>query len=73
MRIEATCQAVSGAVNAPSSKSAMQRYVAGALLAEGVSRIYTASFCDDSRVALEIAEALGAEISITGNVVEVST
>jgi len=71
MRIEATCRTVSGEVNAPSSKSAMQRYVAGALLAEGVSRISSPTFCDDLRVAMAIAEALGAEISVTGNVVEV--
>jgi 3-phosphoshikimate 1-carboxyvinyltransferase len=71
MRIEATCKSVSGDVNAPSSKSAMQRYVAGALLADGVSRINSASFCDDSRVAMAIAEALGAEISVAGNTVEI--
>jgi 3-phosphoshikimate 1-carboxyvinyltransferase len=65
MRIEAACSAISGTVNAPSSKSAMQRIVAGALLAEGVSQIFSPSFCDDSLAAISIAEALGAEVNIT--------
>ncbi|MBA4321243.1 MAG: 3-phosphoshikimate 1-carboxyvinyltransferase [Odoribacter sp.] len=65
MRIEATATAISGIVYAPSSKSAMQRIVAGALLAEGVSQIFSPSFCDDSLAAIAIAEALGAEATIS--------
>jgi 3-phosphoshikimate 1-carboxyvinyltransferase len=71
MIIEASGSVISGVVNAPSSKSAMQRYVAGALLAEGVSRIYSPSYCEDSLAAIAIAEALGAKISISGGVVVV--
>ncbi len=65
MRIEAKCSAISGTVNAPSSKSAMQRYIAGALLAEGVTTIYSPSFCDDSMAAIAIAESLGAKVKIS--------
>ena len=71
MKIEVLRSAISGTINAPSSKSAMQRYTAGALLAEGVSRISLPSLSDDSLAALKIAEALGAEISITDDLVEI--
>jgi 3-phosphoshikimate 1-carboxyvinyltransferase len=71
MKIEAAGSIISGEVNAPPSKSAMQRYIAGALLAEGVSRIYSPSFCDDSRAALGIAEALGAEVSVSHDLVTI--
>jgi 3-phosphoshikimate 1-carboxyvinyltransferase len=62
MKVEATGTSIAGTINAPSSKSAMQRYVAGALLAEGITRIYSPSFCDDSKAAITIAEALGAKV-----------
>ena len=65
MRIEAESSPISGTVYAPSSKSAMQRYVAGALLAEGVTQIFSPSFCDDAMAAIAIAKALGAEVTIS--------
>jgi 3-phosphoshikimate 1-carboxyvinyltransferase len=71
MKIEATARSISGSVNAPSSKSAMQRYVAGALLAEGTSRIFSPSFCDDSVAAIKIAEALGAGTDILPEYVKI--
>ena len=71
MKIEASKSAISGIVNAPSSKSSMQRYIAGALLAEGVTRIFSPSYCDDSLATIAVAEALGAEISVSDNVVTV--
>lgn len=52
-----------GSITAPSSKSAMQRYVACALLAEGTSEILNPSYCDDARAAIGMAECLGADIS----------
>jgi 3-phosphoshikimate 1-carboxyvinyltransferase len=72
MKIEASGSLISGEVNAPPSKSAMQRYIAGALLSEGVSRISSPSFCDDSRAALGIAEALGAEVSVSHDLVTIT-
>ena len=53
---------IDGVVTAPPSKSMMQRAVAAALLAEGVSEIINPSYCDDSLAALRIAEAAGAEV-----------
>lgn len=51
---------INGEVNAPPSKSMMQRAVAAALLAEGSSEILNPSFCNDAMAAIGIAEALGA-------------
>jgi 3-phosphoshikimate 1-carboxyvinyltransferase len=65
MRVEASGKAISGRVNAPSSKSAMQRYIAGALLARGTSTILSPSFCDDSVAAIGIARDLGAKITVS--------
>ncbi|MCF8222077.1 MAG: 3-phosphoshikimate 1-carboxyvinyltransferase [Bacteroidales bacterium] len=52
-----------GSITAPASKSAMQRYVACALLAEGTCEILNPSYCDDARAAIGMAECLGADIS----------
>jgi 3-phosphoshikimate 1-carboxyvinyltransferase len=71
MKIEATGTSIAGTVNAPSSKSAMQRYVAGALLAEGVTKISSPSFCDDSKAAIAIAEALGAKVEVFSDSVNI--
>lgn len=71
MRVKVTKSAISGSINAPTSKSAMQRYIAGALLAEGITRIFSPTFCDDSKAALEIAKSLGAEIETSEEFVTV--
>jgi len=54
--------AISGAVDAPPSKSAMLRSLAAALLAEGTAEIFYPTFCDDALAGLRIIEALGAKI-----------
>jgi 3-phosphoshikimate 1-carboxyvinyltransferase len=71
MRVEVSKSSISGTVKAPPSKSAMQRYIAGALLADGISRVFSPSLCEDSLAAISIAEALGADISVSGEVVTV--
>lgn len=53
---------ISGTINAPSSKSMMQRTIAIAALAKGKSKITNPSFCDDSLAAMEIVRALGANV-----------
>jgi len=63
---------VSGTIIAPPSKSMMQRAVALALLADGTTKISNPSFCDDSKAALEIAKALGAEVIVDGNTVQIT-
>ena len=53
-----------GEVQAPPSKSVMQRLVAGALLAEGTSTLHNISQSDDCTAALLLAAQLGAEIEL---------
>jgi 3-phosphoshikimate 1-carboxyvinyltransferase len=66
MRKSVHPSSVEGAVQAPPSKSVMQRVTAAALLAEGrTTRIRNPSFCDDSLAALRIAGELGAAIRAT--------
>lgn len=69
MIAEIVLSSVKGKISAPSSKSAMQRYLAGTLLSNGVSHIFSPVFCDDSMASMAIAEALGAEISVSENLV----
>ncbi|MBP8959690.1 MAG: 3-phosphoshikimate 1-carboxyvinyltransferase [Bacteroidales bacterium] len=63
MKVVTSIHEVKGKIRAPSSKSAAQRYIAGALLADGISVLKVNSMCDDSLAALSVAEALGAEVS----------
>jgi len=72
MKAEVTASSVRGTVNAPSSKSAMQRYIAGALLTKGVTTISSATFCDDTLAAISIAETLGAKTTIKDDIIEIS-
>lgn len=54
---------ITGEVQAPPSKSLMQRVTAAALLASGTeTRIFNPSFSQDGMAGLKIAETLGAEI-----------
>jgi 3-phosphoshikimate 1-carboxyvinyltransferase len=53
---------ISGRIAAPASKSAVQRYIAGALLASGKSEINSVTMCNDTEAAIGIARSLGAKI-----------
>jgi len=52
-----------GTVTAPPSKSMTQRAIAAAILAAGESTIINPSGCDDSLAAINIASALGANVT----------
>lgn len=71
MKAEASKSNIRGKVKAPSSKSAVQRYIACALLAEGTSTLSVVSMCDDSLAALSVAEALGAVVSRTEEMITI--
>ena len=62
---------VGGAIRAPASKSAMQRAIACATLAQGRSRIFGAPLCDDAHAALHIAEGLGAAVHAHDGAIEI--
>jgi 3-phosphoshikimate 1-carboxyvinyltransferase len=51
-------------VAAPSSKSAAQRAIVTALLAQGTTVLRHLSLCDDTAAALQAAQTLGAQVSI---------
>ena len=53
---------ISGAADAPPSKSLMQRALIAAALSEGESRILNSSYCDDALATMGAIEALGAQI-----------
>jgi 3-phosphoshikimate 1-carboxyvinyltransferase len=55
-----------GEVDIPSSKSFAQRAILLAALAEGTTRLYNLTLCDDTQSALSVAWQLGAEISFEG-------
>lgn len=62
MQVTVQASAVRGTVSAPASKSAMQRAVASALLARGITEILNPSSCDDAVAAMAMAQCLGADI-----------
>ncbi len=62
---------VRGSFKAPPSKSIMQRALAAAALAHGVSQIQNPSFCDDALVAIEASRCLGAKVDVKEGLVEV--
>jgi len=60
-----------GKIVVPASKSVAQRAIAAAVLSEGMSVLKNISFSDDVKVALRLAETLGAKISIQNSTVEI--
>ncbi|HWR11763.1 MAG TPA: 3-phosphoshikimate 1-carboxyvinyltransferase [Rectinemataceae bacterium] len=62
---------ISGTIDAPSSKSSMQRAVACAMLSRGRSVLRSAELCADSESALRLAQALGASARIEGSSVSI--
>lgn len=63
---------IEGKVSANASKSAMQRAVAAALLAQGKSVIYNPGKSNDCVAALEVAMKLGAEVRYTEERIEIT-
>jgi len=61
---------LSGRLEAPPSKSLMQRTVGAALLASGRSRIANPSVCQDARTALGLVQTLGATVLWNGEAVD---
>lgn len=71
MKVEIFPSELSGVVVAPGSKSVAQRMVACALLARGESVLDDFPEGNDCRAALDIAQALGAIVTIKGNHVSI--
>jgi len=56
----------------PASKSFAQRAILSAALAEGTSRLFDYSPCDDSEAALDLARSLGASVETDGSTLIIS-
>ena len=54
---------ISGEIDAPPSKSMMQRATIAAALAEGESLITNPSFCDDALATLSVVDTMGAQVA----------
>lgn len=71
MKFVKACK-ISGALEAPASKSVMQRAVFAASLARGRSLLLHASLCEDSQAAIDVARRLGAQIEFEGSALAVT-
>ncbi|MBE0639576.1 MAG: 3-phosphoshikimate 1-carboxyvinyltransferase [Bacteroidales bacterium] len=63
---------LSGAVMAPPSKSHFIRLVAAAMLADGESKIYHPSTCEDARAMLNITGEMGAKVTFHADHISIS-
>ncbi|HEY8387800.1 MAG TPA: 3-phosphoshikimate 1-carboxyvinyltransferase, partial [Parasegetibacter sp.] len=63
MKVTITPGKIRGTVNAPASKSDMQRACAAALLAGGRTVLHNPGFSDDDLAALETIQLLGARVT----------
>jgi 3-phosphoshikimate 1-carboxyvinyltransferase len=66
MEITVQPSAVSGTIQAPASKSAMQRGCAAALLHNGTTEIINPGTCNDDMAAVDMIQRLGAEVELAG-------
>jgi len=62
-----------GIIQAPASKSSMQRACAAALLSKGTSTIYNSGHSNDDKVALDIIQKLGAKVEVEGSDLKVES
>lgn len=73
MNIIVRPSSITGIVQAPSSKSIMQRAIAAAVLVRGETVIHNASFCTDSISALGMAKNLGVEVIENGSTLKITS
>lgn len=66
MEVTISPSAIKGVINAPASKSAMQRACAMALLRKGQTVLLNPGISFDDRAALQIIQQLGAHVKYTG-------
>ena len=71
MKVDVFPSELTGSVEAPGSKSIAQRLVACALLAKGESIIQNYPDSDDCKIALNVAQSLGAIVTSIGNKVTI--
>ncbi|MBI5223763.1 3-phosphoshikimate 1-carboxyvinyltransferase [Candidatus Micrarchaeota archaeon] len=62
---------IEGEINAPGSKSEMQRVLIAAALAKGKTKILNPTDCEDALATIEVIRALGAKVTIEQDKIEV--
>lgn len=72
MILKVSPSTLGGKIQAPSSKSLSQRFIAASLLATSPSRLIDISECDDCTAALSMAAELGAEIELGSNGIQIT-
>ena len=72
MILKVSPSTLSGTVQAPSSKSLSQRFIAAAILANTPSKIIDLSDCNDCTSAISMAAELGAEIELGSNGIQIT-
>jgi len=73
MKITIHPSQLKGIIQAPASKSSMQRACAAALLAKGTSTIYNPGHSNDDKAALDIIQKLGAKVEVEGSELKVES
>ncbi|MCP4214993.1 MAG: 3-phosphoshikimate 1-carboxyvinyltransferase [bacterium] len=63
--------AINGTLCAPASKSMLQRAIAAAVLSAGNTTILNATFSNDAKAAVRIAQALGAKVTIDNRTIRI--
>ena len=71
MTLQRERKTIGGSIEAPASKSSMQRAVACATMAGGRSRLKSGELCADSRAALGLAASLGAAVSFDAEAIAI--
>ena len=73
MKVTIQPSQLKGIIQAPASKSSMQRACAAALLSKGTSTIYNPGHSNDDKAALDIIQKLGAKVEVEGSELKVES
>ncbi len=73
MKVEIQPSSLKGTIQAPASKSSMQRACAAALLRKGRTVLFNPGYSNDDKAALDIIQRLGATITVEGETIIVES
>ena len=73
MKVTVHPSQLKGIIQAPASKSSMQRACAAALLSKGTSAIYNPGHSNDDKAALDIIQKLGAKVEVEGSELKIES
>src|SRR6187431_1002690 len=73
MKVTIQPSQLKGIIQAPASKSSMQRACAAALLSKGTSIIFNPGHSNDDKAALDIIQKLGAKVQVEGSELKIES